>query len=842
MPRRCNLIRSMSDLLRDLRFGTRLLAKTPVFTAAAVLLLALGIGANTLIFSVVNALLLRPLPVSHPENLVRLIEVHPNGFVTWDLPYNLCDALASSDKSLSDVICQGEADVALRYGTSTERVRVHLVSPNFFSSLGVRAYAGRTLMAEDERTRAMNCVLSYEFWRQKFQGSASVLGRKITLGGHPFTIIGISPKAFNGLTVDTSPDIRVPAACDRLLVKSYAEMSPSARPLFGQIFGRLRPGVPLERARREVDALLNTAYADELDRIFPAAKGTSRVSGVLNSRLRLESVANGVSTLRPQFSRGLEILMAGVALLLLMACANVAGLLLARSAVRGQEMSVRLALGASPARIVRQLLTEGLLLAILGGVAGTLLARACLPLLVAGLPPIRDRGAVLQRLAVHIGIDVHVLGFTLGITLLTVVLFALSPALRSARADIDSTLRAARTATRRPLFRRLIVAGQVSLCTLILLGAAALVQTLERMRSMDPGFDRAHVVTFTIDPSLRNYKPEQSRALSKALLEKTRALPGVAAASIASRALMRGTGIKGTLGPAGARINATDFLNSSINNVTPGYFESIGMHLTAGRDFNWFDQNRTPPHKVIVNQTFVRKLFPGRNALGERIGSPDSTGLARADDEIIGVVSDAKYRSLREPIPPTVYGPEVDGFDSDFILHVRTRKQPQMIITPVREALHSLDPELPLIEIHTLQEEVEASLWQERLLAWLATMFGAIAALLASIGLYGALDYAVKSRTREIGLRMALGAEPARILGLFSTETLVLIAGGVGFGLCAYAGAALALRRVLFGVHAWEPVSVIAVVLIVALVGAIASGPATYRALRIDPASALRVE
>ncbi len=310
---------------------------------------------------------------------------------------------------------------------------------------------------------------------------------------------------------------------------------------------------------------------------------------------------------------------------------------------------------------------------------------------------------------------------------------------------------------------------------------------------MDPGFDRAHVVTFTIDPSLRNYKPEQSRALSKALLEKTRALPGVAAASIASRELMRGTGIKGTLGPAGARINATDFLNSSINNVTPGYFETMGIHLTAGRDFNWFDQNRTPPHKVIVNQTLARKLFPGRNALGERIGSPDSTGLARADDEIVGVVSDAKYRSLREPIPPTVYGPEVDGFDSDFILHVRTRKQPQMIITPVRETLHSLDPELPLIEIHTLQEEVEASLWQERLLAWLSTMFGAIAALLASIGLYGALDYAVKSRTREIGLRMALGAEPARILGLFSTETLVLIAGGVGFGLCAYAGAALVL-------------------------------------------------
>ena len=670
----------MSEFLRDLRFAARLLMKSPVFTATASLLLAAGISANTLIFSVVDALLLRPLPVSHPENLVRLIEVHPNDFVTWDLPYNLCDALASRDASLSEVLCQGETDIAFSDGTSTERVRVHLVSPNFFSSLGVHAYLGRVLTAEDERTAAMNAVLSYDFWQRRFRRDPSLLGRSITLRGHPFTIVGVSPEGFNGLTVDTSPDIRVPAAVDRFLVKPYGEMNPAARPLFGQVFGRLRAGVPIERASNEVDPLLHAAYEDEREQIFPPAKGTESAKSVINSRLQLESVANGVSALRAQFSRGLEVLMAGVALLLLMACANVAGLLLARSAVRAQEIAIRLALGASPARIVRQLLTEGLLLALLGGVAGTLLTRGSLPLLIHNLPPIRDRAAVLQPLAVHIGIDFRVLGFTTLITLLTAVLFALSPALRGARADVAGPLRAGRAATRRLLPRNLIVMAQVAVCTLILIGAALLIETLERMRSMNAGFDPDHVVTFTIDPSLRGYKAEQSRALSKALLEKAGALPGVAAAGIASRVLMRGTGVKATLGAAGTRIKAADFLNSSLNDVTPGYFETMGMHVLAGRDFNWFDRNRTTPRKAIVNQAFARRFFPGRNPIGERFGYAAPGGAARADNEIIGVVNDAKYRSLREPIPATVYSPEIDGFDAGFILNVRTGRRPEAMI------------------------------------------------------------------------------------------------------------------------------------------------------------------
>ena len=633
----------MRDIIADLRFGARLLAKSPVFAATAALLLAVGISANTLIFSVVNALLLRPLPVPHPANLVRLVEVHPNNFVTWSLPYNFCDA-AASDTDFSEVICQGEADVAFTNGNTAERVRVHLVSPNFFSSLGASARLGRVLTAEDERTRAMHAVISYGFWRGRMQGDASVLGRRITLGGQPFTVVGVSPEGFNGLAVDTSPDIRVPAAVDRLLVKPEGDMSPAARPLFAQIFGRLRSGVSFARANAELDPRLSAAYQEEVEKIFPPARGESPAKGPLESRLRLESIANGVSTLRAQFSRGLEVLMAGVALLLLMACANVAGLLLARSAARAPEMGIRLALGASAGRIVRQLLTEGLLLALLGGAGGILLTLGCLPLLARGLPPIRDRGAVLQPLALHIDIDFHVLGFAAAVILLTCVLFALSPALRCARTDVIGAVRSQRAATRRMPARNLMVAAQVALCTMILMGAVLLAGTLERLRTLNPGFDRDHVVTLTIDPSLSGYTPAEPHPESAAIGEGA----SVAGSHRRQHGLARGDARHRRESYFGRRRIPDGTVRLSEQQLERG---DAGLLRNDGNALGWRPRLQLVRPKqgptaagVVVNQAFGVRFFPGQDPRATASDSPDPAVSPARDHEIVGAVSDAKYR------------------------------------------------------------------------------------------------------------------------------------------------------------------------------------------------------
>jgi predicted permease len=434
-----------------------------------------------------------------------------------------------------------------------------------------------------------------------------------------------------------------------------------------------------------------------------------------------------------------------------------------------------------------------------------------------------------------------VLAFSIAVTFLTAIVFALSPALRSAGEELAGVLRGNRTATRGSLPRKLTVGAQVAVCTLILMGSALLIETLARMRNMNPGFDREHLVTFTIDPSMRGYTAEQSRALSKALLDKTSRLPGVASVGISTRALMRGSGIKSTYAAAGTHIQAGDFLNSSLNQVTPGYFTTMGMRILAGRDFDWSSPDRKPP-QAIVNETFARRFFPRTNPIGRLFGHAGPGGVALGEQEIAGVVSDAKYRSLREPVPPTVYLRMAQGFDSAFNLQVRMWERPENAIEPVRRALAELDPALPVVEVLTSREEVENSLWQERLLAWFSSAFGAIAALVAATGLYGALDFAVKSRTREIGIRMAVGARPTEIAGLVSRETIMVIGCGVVLGMAGYAAAAGWLTQVLYDVSPWQPTAALLVVALIGVVAAISAAPAALRARRIDAATALRTE
>lgn len=426
---------------------------------------------------------------------------------------------------------------------------------------------------------------------------------------------------------------------------------------------------------------------------------------------------------------------------------------------------------------------------------------------------------------------------------MTALLCGISPAFWGARRGLAGVLHGVRTTTARLPGRNVLLAAQVAVCVLLLAGASLLVRTFEGMRWMNAGFDQEHVVTFTIDPGMKGYKPEQANLLSQKLLAETRALPGVVNAAIAEHGLMRGTGLKATFGAAGTPVTRNDFLNCSMHFVTPGYFDTLGVRLLSGRDFTWSEkEDKEKPRRVLVNLAFVRRFFPTRNALGQRFGARGPDGLAAPQNQIVGIVSDAKYRSLREPAPPTVYRRMTDGFDSSFVLHLRTRGDPAAVIAPVRDTLSRLAPGLPFVEVRTLREEVETSLWQERLLAWLSALFGGFAAVLAGIGLYGALDFGVKARRREIGVRVALGASPLRVVRLLSRDTLLLVAAGSLTGVALYAAAARWIRQALYGVTSSDPMALGSAFLLLAIVALLVIASAVWRAARMNPASALRQE
>ena len=832
----------MAEFWSDARFGLRLLAKSPVFALTATLLLGIGIGANTLIFSIVDALLLRPLPVPNPHELVRLVEAHPNQFLTWAFPYAVCEQMASPSASLSEAFCQGDLDAAFEHGETVERVRVNAVSGNFFSSLGLTAYLGRVLTPDDDRARAMHAVVSYDFWQRRLGGARAAIGQSVRLNGMAFTVIGVLPEGVNGLTVETNADVRIPLSTGRWLAQKVAPPElPSDYTMQFQVFGRLRKGVQGKSAEAEMEPRLQAAYEESLIRSDPSLAKSPR-KDLLDSRLRLESAAQGVSTLRTLFWRGLVLLLGLAGLLLLMACANVACLLLARGVQRRHEISLRLALGASGWRVARQLLTESLVLGLGGGAFGLALTYLGRPLLLAALPPVRDRSAVLQPLAVHIAVDWSVLGFAVAVSVATALVSGLLPALRGAGENLAGTVRGSRGSRAGAHWQRGLVAAQVALCVVLLAGAGLLVRTFERMRTMDAGFDRDHIVTFTLDPSLKGYSPERAKALSRQLLDKARALPDVVGAAIAERGLMRGTGVKATFGLAGTPLRRSDFLNCSLNGVTPGYFEAMGMRVLAGRDFTWLEGPQSKPRRVVVNEAFVKRFLPGQSALGRLVGSMGRDGVAEKDNQVIGVVSDAKYRSLREDVPPTVYSPVTGGFDSSFILHLRTRGQPSATVAGVREALRTLAPGLPFVEVRTLREEVETSLWQERLLAWLSTWISLFAALLAGIGLYGALDGAVRARTREIGIRIAVGANQWQVARLLLAETAPMVVAGAACGVALLALAGQWTRQVLYGVTPWDTGALAAALLLIGAVALAATAVPARRAMRIDPAGTLRDE
>ena len=814
--------------MSDLRYAVRMLAKSPGFTLAVAGLLALGIGANAAIFSALNALLLRPLPVRQPQQLIRLVQTVPRIGVTSSFFHEVYEALKLHAGTLSAVFGDAEWPVAMDDPKPAEQVRVHVVTPEFFDELGVAALYGRTLTADDgkEDSGPPPAVLSYSFWQRRFASDVHVVGRSITLRGHKFIVVGVMPRTFNGITADTAPDLRIPLRAFPLL---RFEGAFRADGIALEIAARLKPGVSLAQARAECSAIWRAATADAMQR---ANDPPDRIRSELSRGLQVESIERGVSILRDRFGLALQLLAGSSGLLLLLMCSNVAGLLLARTAARREEIAVRLALGATRARLVRQMLAESALLAGLGAAGGWLVAALSLPLLVRALPPMRDRLTTQLALSLDVAPDTRVLLFATGVSITTALLFGLAPALAASRVSLNSVLRGARSSGG-GRFRQALVVFQVALCTLLLAGAGLLVRSFRQLHGMDPGFDADHVVTFTVYPALSGYSQERCDKLRLALLDRVRALPGVAAAASASRAVMRGSGVKSSIRPEGQPITGADFLNTSENTVSPEYFDAMGMRILAGRGFQDSDRGAKPA-RVLVNQTFARQLFPGIDPVGRRLwNGPWSLW------QIVGVVSDAKYRSLREPMTPTYYNL---GSDDVLVLIVRTRMRPETIIQPVRRELAALDPALPFIEIHTLAEEVDASAASERLTATLASLFGLLAAVLAALGIYGLLSYAVAQRRREIGIRMAVGARPADIAQIIGRQSLTLVALGVAAGLAAAWEAAPAIRSLLYGVAPADGVSLGAAAAFVLLVSALATAIPAGRATRVEPAAALRDE
>ncbi len=808
----------------DLRLATRLLTKMPLFTVGVISLLSAGIAANTVIFSLIDAILLRPLPVRDPEQLVRLVTNRPPLLSRSDFQLQEYEAWKKSVNGFEDLFAWSEHDMFAASGEITERARVHFVTDNFFSSLGTTPLIGRLLLAGDQKLSAGTApvVLSYAYWKRRFDGDARIIGRAITLDGNKVLIVGVLPRGFNGVSVETGPDLRVPVGWLRSLRSKLFENKITC-----EVVGRLRAGSSSAAVRQEAESIWRNRWKE----LNPTDPG-------LPEGFDLERVDRGISRLRVQFSGALWLVMSGAVLLMLMVCANIAGLLIARAASRQGELALRVALGATRIQLARQLFCESLLL-ILGGLAGAIaLTWISLPFVSNVLPPMRDFSAVRLPLSLEITPDWRVLSFAAGLSVFVVLLFGLIPALIAARRDLHPLLKESR-AGGGWYGRQLLIVAQVAICTVLLAGAGLTIQTLEQLRRMNAGFEASHVVTMSVDPDMAKYNAGQATDLKVRLLRSARELPEVESAAISSRGLMRGTGLKMTLARVGEAAGAGDFLNTSIHGVSPEYFATMQIAFIRGHNFLGLEDPAQGPKPVIVNEAFVRQFAKGQDVIGLKFGSVAMNGeSAKPKIIVIGVVGDTKYRSLREPFQPIVY--QLPSAGDSFIVHLRTRSVPESVIAPMRKILAGLEPRLSFVEVSLLSDEVASSIWAERVTAGLAAGFAGAAVVIVAAGLYALVAFSVTQRRAEIGIRMALGALPHKIAGLFCVRAACLCAAGISIGLLCTFALSPQISSILYEVNPRSWSVMLRSGLFVFLVSIGASLIPAIRAARLHPASILR--
>lgn len=821
-------VRWVEDFFGDCRYGIRLLRRSPGFTCAAVISLALGIGANTAIFSLMDLVMLRSMPVREPDRLVQFQKYHPK-YGRGAISYPLFERFGRELRSFEGLLAQASLGRReIRIDGQVDEADIELVSGAYYSVLGVRASAGRTFTAEVDRALGASpvAVISNGYWKRRFGSDPSAVGRTFQLDQTVFTIIGVTPPEFFGMSVGRAPDITLPLAMEGL-ARGGEWWLKNAHFNWLSVMGRIRDGHSLAQARAEVKAFYSRVIADE------AARAEKEVlkQAALGQRLELEPAGNGFDELRRRFSEPLAILMGVVALVLLIACANIANLLLAKSAARQREIAVRLAIGAGRGRIVRQLLTEGLLLSIAGGALGVMLAYW----LANGLVTMMSNGG--QRMALQVRPDLRVLVFAAAASVTACILFSLAPAIQATRPRFQTALAEIRGGRWR-LGQGLIVA-QVAISLVLLIGAGLFGRTLVNMYQLDAGFDRQGVLMFSVNAKKAGYKGSRLRDLRERIIDELKVLPGVQSASLALLAPISGAGWDGDLFVEGYNHAPNEDAVSHLNAVGPHFFRTLGTPVLAGREFEERDTPGTAK-VAVVNETFARYYFKGRSPIGRWISleGPDRDRI-----QIVGVVKNVKYMSLRQEFPRTVYFAALQSTSGpDWNTFVVRAARPAEMTAAVAAALARIDRALRLQDARTLEEHVARSILTERMLAALAGFFGGLGLLLAAVGIYGVMAFQVARRRKELGIRLALGAGPQRVVGMVLGQTGRLVAAGCGIGVAG----ALALTRVaekaLFGVRPTDPLTFALAVGVLASAAMLASYLPGRRVARVNPVETLRCD
>jgi predicted permease len=826
-------------LIQDLRYAARALRQNPLFTIVATLSLAIGIGANTAIFTLLDQLLLRPLPVPQPHELVQLDLPGPRMGENWGrrtVSYPMYRDVLAGGPSTQSVAAQFSGSASLSTGDRSEIVRATLVSGTWFDTLSLKTTLGRPITPDDDRTVDAHpvVVLSHAFWQRRFGSDKNIIDRKILLNGKPMTVLGVAQPGFRGTDILNPSDLYLPLAMQRMLMPNSARLE-DRHLFFLQVFARLKPNAIPAQAKSEFDRIIVPVLQEE-SKDFRNMEA-SRKQRFLDRRFVLIPASHGNLSNEQDVATAMWLLSALVAGVLLIACANVANLLLARGAARRREIAVRLALGASRWQLIRLVLAESLLLSVAGGLIGLLAANWATDALLVFANP-----AGSQSLPLDTTPDFRVILFTLSISLLTGFLFGLAPAFAATRPDVAPTLKdeagALASSGAASWLRKGLVVVQVALSLLLLAAASLFLTTLHNLRTLNPGFDADNLLSFAIHPSLNGYTRESSIALIDKLTASLQALPGVTQVTVAAEPLLADSASQSTMIVQGYQNTPDEDMNPLVNEVGPGFVQTMRIPLLQGRDFTEADHATAPP-VAIISETFAKMYFKDRNPIGLKVGFRRDKV---ADKTIVGVIREVQQFNLRDDKGKRqVYFPSAQAKNIDYrSFYLRTAVPMATLAPAIRAIVRKQDPALAIDDMRTMRDQIDVSLTMERLISVLCTAFGLIATILAGVGLYGIMAFHVARRTREIGIRMALGAQRADVHRLVLKEATALALTGVAAGIPLAILLSNYTKTLLFEIEPTNPWTYAGTALFLLTVALIASLLPALRASRIDPTTALR--